>query len=259
MGSAERREREKENLQMRIVEAARDLVAERGLDGLSMRAIAERIEYSPATIYLYFQDKEALLRALMEEAFTLLGEYMRREVANAGEGASAAQMHKCTGRAYVSFALENTAYFRIMFELPGVPQIECPPVVEGDLMLTDDTSFGFASMLLEHAVEAGELTMPDPVEGALIGWALVHGLTSLFLSGRLGAMVQSREDFLALVESSMDAIWAGWLPRPAGTPGSEPRQAARLAVPTPCHPGDPKGAVAKQSAQDVETAASASS
>ena len=56
------REKAKEALRTRIVEAARDIVSEEGLDALSMRALAERIAYSPATIYLYFRDKEELLR-----------------------------------------------------------------------------------------------------------------------------------------------------------------------------------------------------
>ncbi|MEX0893041.1 MAG: helix-turn-helix domain-containing protein, partial [Gemmatimonadota bacterium] len=58
MGIAERREREREQVRTLIVEAARDILSAEGLEALSMRAIAERIEYSPATIYLYFKDKD---------------------------------------------------------------------------------------------------------------------------------------------------------------------------------------------------------
>lgn len=234
MGSAERREREKENLRQGILEAARDILSEKGLTGLSMRAIAERIEYSPATIYLYFQDKDALIGAVVQEGFTLLGDAMRRAVAEAGPGISAAEVYRCTGRAYVRFALENTAYFRIMFELPGLPQMDCPEPSETEAVLRDEQAFDYAVNSLRRAVEGGELVMPDPVEGAVIGWGIVHGLTSLFLSGRLADMVQSSEEFLALVDASIETLAIGWLPRPPGTPGSEPRQPAGLRAPHPC-------------------------
>src|SRR5690606_39937486 len=62
MRSAQSREVAKEALRTKIVEAARDIVSEEGLDALSMRALAERIEYSPATIYLHFQIGRASCR-----------------------------------------------------------------------------------------------------------------------------------------------------------------------------------------------------
>jgi AcrR family transcriptional regulator len=108
MGIAERREREKEALRTRIVEAARDIVSEEGLDALSMRALAERIEYSPATIYLYFRDKDDLLREVVGEGFRRLGEYSAAMIAAVGPQASPAERHRAMGRAYARFALENT-------------------------------------------------------------------------------------------------------------------------------------------------------
>src|SRR5690349_13484924 len=107
MGIAERREREKEALRTRIVEAARDIVSEEGLDALSMRAIAERIEYSPATIYLYFRDKDALLREVVEEGFHRLGEYMREELEVVRGADNPAEEYLAMGRGYVRFAIEN--------------------------------------------------------------------------------------------------------------------------------------------------------
>jgi AcrR family transcriptional regulator len=77
MGIAERREREKEALRTLIIEAARDILSEQGLDALSMRAIAERIEYSPATIYLYFRDKDELIREVVCAGFERLHEFNR--------------------------------------------------------------------------------------------------------------------------------------------------------------------------------------
>ena len=231
MGSAERRERDREILRQRILESARDILSEKGLEALSMRAIAERIEYSPATIYLYFQDKDALLRAVVGEAFQLLAEYTSAALKEVGPDVTPATLFRCTGRAYVRFALENTAYFRVMFELPGLPRVDCPEPSEPGLAIPEEQSFEYVVRILERAVEAGELAMPDPLEGAVIAWGLMHGMTSLYLSGRLGEMVTSSEQFQVLVEAAMDTMSVGWLPRPDG-----PRltASAGLSAPRPC-------------------------
>ncbi len=211
MGITERREREKEALRTRIVEAARDIVSEEGLDALSMRAIAQRAEYSPATIYLYFRDKEALLREVIQAGFERMGEYMREEMEELGDG-SAAEQYRALGRGYVRFAVENTAYFRVMFELPTVAHLDCMPQecvagVESGVLRRD-----FAETMLQRAIDGGHFKMPDARRGALVGWGLVHGLTSLYLSGHLAAEVASHGEFLDLVEEAMAMLLTGWAP-----------------------------------------------
>ena len=209
MGIAERREREKEALRTRIVEAARDIVSEQGLDALSMRAIAERIEYSPATIYLYFKDKDAILADIMEAGFRRMGEYMREELGEAGESATPAEQYLGLGRAYVRFAIENTAYFRVMFELPKVAQMECPRECEG-LAMVGGMPREFAAATVQRAIDDGHYRIPSAERGALVGWALVHGLTSLYLTGHLSDEASSHGDFLDLVEEAMAMLGAGF-------------------------------------------------
>jgi AcrR family transcriptional regulator len=82
------REREREQLRHDIVTAARDLLLEQGLSGLSMRSIADRIEYSPATIYLYFKDKDELVGEVVHTGFELMQAWWRRSC-SAGPEASA--------------------------------------------------------------------------------------------------------------------------------------------------------------------------
>lgn len=213
MGIAERRERERESLRTTILEAARDLLSEDGLDALSMRAIAKRIEYSPGTIYLYFRDKDDLVRSLVADAMTLLLRYMRQALADAGPDASPAEQHRATGYAYVRFALENTAHFRVMFEIPGVAQmVDCPQPSDPEPM-PDHESFDFVTALLRKAVDVGELDVPEPRHGALVAWGLLHGLVSLYLSGHLSHDVGSNEEFERLVDAAMDSLYRGWLPR----------------------------------------------
>lgn len=210
MGIAERRGREKEALRTSIVEAARDIVSEAGLDALSMRSIAERIEYSPGTIYLYFRDKNELLGEVIQAGFARMGEYIEAEFRVVGEGASPAGQHRALGRAYAKFAIENTAYFRVMFELPTVPHRCQPEEVEVGREGPCDT---LLLEVVQRAIDEGLYTVQDAETGAMIAWGLIHGLTSLYLTGHLAPKVSSSESFLQLLESAMDSLGSGWSPR----------------------------------------------
>ena len=77
MTIAKRKERQKEELRGKILEAAKALFIERGFEDTSIRTIAEKIEYSPTTIYLYFKDKDDIFYALHQEGFLLLNQYLR--------------------------------------------------------------------------------------------------------------------------------------------------------------------------------------
>ncbi len=207
MGIAERREREKELLRASIVEAARDLLSEEGLGGLSMRAIAERIEYSPSTIYLYFKDKGALVREVVLEGFGQLEDYVRAELAELSETTSAADQYSAVGRAYARFALENTAYFRVMFELPAAARLEC--TTDGEPPHDRSDPFGVVT-LLQRAAEEGLHGLGDVRRAAVIGWGLIHGLTSLYLSGHLSRQAATSEEFLDLLEDAKHSLYWGW-------------------------------------------------
>ena len=76
MGVRERRERERTETREKILEAARSLFIEEGFDGVSMRKIADRIEYSPTAIYMHFADKEELFREICHEDFRKLAQSM---------------------------------------------------------------------------------------------------------------------------------------------------------------------------------------
>ncbi|MCI0432274.1 MAG: TetR/AcrR family transcriptional regulator [Gemmatimonadetes bacterium] len=220
MGIAERREREREQLRERILEAARDLLSEQGLAGLSMRAIADRIEYSPATIYLYFKDKEDLVHEVVHAGFRRLHEYTGSEVSKLGETAGAAEQYSAMGRAYARFALENTAYFRVMFELPGAAQFDRDECAARDASQPD--GFEVVVDLIERATAEGSMRVADARRAALIDWGLIHGLTSLYLSGHLVEEVRSNEEFMRLVDEAMRSMHEGRSPGSARM-GAMPR------------------------------------
>jgi AcrR family transcriptional regulator len=216
VGVAERREREREQLRGLIVDAARDLLVEQGLAGLSMRAIAERIEYSPATIYIYFKDKDELIRDVVRTGFERMGAVVGAELARAGETAGAADQYGALGRGYARFALENPAYFRVMFELPGSAELECAVAEPADVA-GEPHGFEVAVEMVARAIEAGEFGALDPRRTAVVGWGVIHGLTSLYLSGHLRQEAGTPEEFIDLIEYAMSSIYEGW--RPGGSGG----------------------------------------
>jgi AcrR family transcriptional regulator len=200
------REAQREDLRERIVEAARDIVSEEGLDALSMRALGVRIGYSPATIYLHFRDKDELLRSVMEEGFKRLGAVVAEELASQPAALSPMDHLAATARGYARFALESTGYFRAMFEMPEVAHMQgCPePCPSGT------PSQAAAVTLLRQAQAEGDLGGADPDRVALLGWGLMHGLTSLYLSGHLAGQVGSQEEFMELIDSAIAALRSGW-------------------------------------------------
>ena len=208
------REQAKEALRTRIVEAARDIVSGEGLDALSMRALAERIDYSPATIYLHFRDKEELLREVVEEGFRRMSQKVREQTDRLGDQPNAALRHRALGRAYALFALENTAYFRVMFELPTVARIgrqgQCPPD-EGRLQAA--SSWCEVVRTVQEAMDEGLIDVPNAQHAAVVAWGLVHGLTSLYLSGHLSQVARDHSEFLQMLEEAMDSLGSGWRPR----------------------------------------------
>lgn len=211
MGIAERREREREQLRQDIVVAARDLLLEQGLSGLSMRAIAERIEYSPATIYLYFRDKEELVGDVVRTGFELMEAVVGEELGKLDGGADGAERYGAMGRAYARFAVENPAYFRIMFELPATAGLcEDPPCTQ------PDTGFDRTVDAVRYAMETGSMRSGDPRRTAVIGWGLIHGLTTLYLSGHLRDDVADVGEFNELIEYAMQTINMGWRPEGSG-------------------------------------------
>ena len=114
MGITERREREKEEIRHKILDAARELFATEGYEKVTMRRIAEAIEYSPTTIYLHFEDKDDLVRALCHADFGRLLEAMQLAPASADPIEAIRQL----GRAYCAFALQYPNHYRFMFMTP---------------------------------------------------------------------------------------------------------------------------------------------
>src|SRR5687767_9483166 len=99
MGPKERKQRERDDTRGRILDAARELFISEGYDGVSMRRIADRIEYSATAIYFHFRDKDTLIRELVDNDFLVLAE----QFAGAAVIADPVERLRATGRAYAEF------------------------------------------------------------------------------------------------------------------------------------------------------------
>src|SRR4051794_38769779 len=114
MGSNERREREREQVRTKILNAARELFVSEGYEAVTMRKIAQRIEYTPTAIYFHFKDKAALVRELCGVDFLILA----KKLVGLEKIDDPLEKLERIGYAYVEFALEHPNHYRLMFMTP---------------------------------------------------------------------------------------------------------------------------------------------
>src|SRR6266446_274194 len=112
MGTKQRRAREKEGLREEILDAARTLFVKDGYESVSIRKIADKIEYAPGTIYLYFRDKAEILDRICEETFSRLAQKINainKDPANPLDGLRRGL------RTYVQFGVDNPNHYIVTF------------------------------------------------------------------------------------------------------------------------------------------------
>jgi AcrR family transcriptional regulator len=200
MGIAERRERQKENLRQEIFDAASELFAQEGYANVSMRKIAEKIEYSPTTIYLYFKDKNELLKFICEETFAKLGAQIR-EISEP-ETDPIAALRKGL-RAYVDFGLQYPNHYEVVFNMPIFNQPHDDEYkYEGSM---GERTFDYLRSQVLNCVKAGKLKQGDVAAMSQILWAGIHGVVSL-LNNHLDFPFVERNK---LIDSLIDTMIAG--------------------------------------------------
>jgi AcrR family transcriptional regulator len=177
MGVQERRSRQKETLRREILDAARDLFARDGYENVSMRRIAEKIEYSPTTIYLHFKDKAELLHHVCEDMFGQLADQLERVGKGASDPVAALRQ---TLRAYVDFGLRNPQHYRVVFMMPA--EYTDMPAEEYFRVSQGGRAFRTLGRAVESCVQAGRFGASGIARTTQILWAGVHGVTSLLIA-----------------------------------------------------------------------------
>ncbi|MDQ0492535.1 TetR/AcrR family transcriptional regulator [Paenibacillus brasilensis] len=192
MKHIKRRERESSEIRRKIIEAARSLFLNQGYAEVSMRKIADQIEYSPTTIYHYFANKEAVVRELLLEGNTLfLQALQQREQEGRAAGLNALDMLKTVSDAYVRFGTANPEYYNILF----ISNLESVSLVS----LFDSGRFKGFELLeagLKAAMEEGCIIQGDVRLIARSVWSMLHGLTSLLLNFEF-PMAKSNDELIA--------------------------------------------------------------
>jgi AcrR family transcriptional regulator len=179
MGVKERREREKSETRDKILDAARELFVSEGYEGVSMRKVAEKIEYSPTAIYVHFADKNELFHELCREDFARLQEV----VAVAEMPKDPIERLRQIGRNYIQFGMQFPHHYVFMFMTPH-PELELDEQDREMVGNPEVDAYALLKWAVESAIKAGcfreEVQDAELVSQTL--WAAVHGVISLNLA-----------------------------------------------------------------------------
>jgi len=184
-----------------LIDAALELVEASGTRGLGWREIARRAGVSHSAAYRHFENKEALLAAVAEEGFHRLTERMVEQVAEARD--DVASRFEGMAVAYVEFAAESPARFRVMFGR-DIPDINKHPALREAHDFTDGLFRAGVAQVLENVGKGGMTVDIDAF--TLMAWSLVHGLASLIVDGRVGDVSEAAVDPGDRVRAMTDLI-----------------------------------------------------
>jgi AcrR family transcriptional regulator len=191
-----RKERQKEELKGKILQAAKELFMQKGFEDTSIRNIAEKIEYSPTTIYLYFKDKDDIFCELHKEGFTLLNQYFRplAHVSHPYERL------KAINKAYITFALENGEFYDLMFIIRSPMKS-----IDKDESVWEEgnRSFEFLVNTIKECMAKGYFKGMQTEIVAFTVWSMVHGIASLEIRNRCSVVESLNEKDLARKASEM--------------------------------------------------------
>ena len=176
MGITERKQRQKQNLRREIIDASRQLFLEEGYQNVSMRKIAEKIEYSPTTIYIYFKDKAELLNTICEDVF---GELQATVASISQRHSDPVEALRAGCRAYVDFGLAHPDHYKVTFMLdPGDGfHLDCQR--EGSMATR---AFDHLRNGIQACMDAGRFPQENSDLAAQAMWSSIHGITALLIT-----------------------------------------------------------------------------
>lgn len=169
MGIAERKGRQRAERELRIIAAARAIAEREGWNAVTIRRLADEIEYSQPVLYSHFEDRDAIVAAVAVEGFQELTAALR-EAASGSTGRRNAL--KNVAMAYLAFALSHPALYQAMFVLPTVLRF-----AEADTRAELRAAFeALATVVRPFCADVDDVTETF--------WAALHGLAELERSGR---------------------------------------------------------------------------
>jgi AcrR family transcriptional regulator len=189
------RQRRHEITKQRIIDAARKILVEQGLTGLSIRTLASEIDYTPSAIYKYFDSKEAILQTIREEGFALGSELQAEAVT---PSMTPPEKMLASGRAYLHFAELYPEYYLLMFNFTDLPPASVQAIIS-------DPNFISLPQAIAEGVAQGYLRLPPGYSVEMLAvqaWITVHGIAML----KLGVMHSVQSEFGALCDQILQAF-----------------------------------------------------
>ena len=167
--AAIRRSQQRDELRSIILNAAQEMFIGEGFEAFSMRRLAERVGYSPASIYMHFENKEALFQTLVEKSFQGL---VQAQAAAGGSGDLGPLDSLTRGlHTYVRFGLDHPNEYRLAFLMPsGVSPAQAA-----------STAFESLRRRVDVCIQGGLFRLKNAELAAQALWAAVHGVTALLI------------------------------------------------------------------------------
>jgi len=203
MGTAERKAKEKEELKDIILQGARKLFVERGIEHTTIRNIADAINYSVGTVYVYFKDKDTILHELHTIGFLQLGGEMRVLFSVSDP----MERLKALGRVYIAFAITNPDMYDLMFTLRA--PMHFLEDKEKEEWNEGKATFEVLKTTVGQCMENGYFSGHELEALSFSIWSTVHGMCSLYISNRIKAcicgdpgtiLINAYEAYVKLVE-----------------------------------------------------------
>jgi len=187
------------DLKNALIKAGVEILAKEGIEGLSLRKVAQRASVSHNAPYSHFPDKQSLIAAISTEGFKQLYSELDATVLSYPDDPKQQLLEGAW--AYVQFAINNTDTFRIMFSGVLEKEKEYPAFVE-----ISHQTFERVVDVVRACQDAGILNSNSPEVMAVAVWGQIHGIISLRLEGQLSHRVLDRFDLHAIVLFALDQM-----------------------------------------------------
>jgi len=203
MGAKERREREREQRKSHILDTARELLLEKGMNATSINQIAKRSELSVGAIYFYFKDKEELFASLQLEGLELLHGAIEQAV---HKKVSPEKKIRAIAAAYLQFSEEHKNYFDIINYFLTSPATIFPPNLKNEIDKHGDASIAMLTEAIREGIDAGQFKAVDPKRQAIILWGAFNGMIQL---RKLQKTILARNEYHSLYSEIADRFLDG--------------------------------------------------
>jgi len=182
MSITERKAKEKEELRALILQGAKKLFIENGIEQTTIRNIADEISYSVGTVYVYYKDKNSILHDLHTLGFKQLGGEMRvlMSVAEPMERLAA------IGRVYIRFAVDNPDMYDLMFNMKA--PMEFLERTDEEEWNEGKATFNVLKTTVEQCIAQGYFAGHQLEPLSFVIWSTVHGMCSLYIRERIKAV-----------------------------------------------------------------------